>query len=140
MWAALRLCLQRVWDIFSPVRAAHSLGGEYQRYECGLNLSALTSETNTRARSAHCRVNVPVGNLEVDRSRRGGQEKVQPTACNVDALSDRSWSLTRLSKFCCRSSISSSFKRQSPYRIFNFLKRSKAMPKQKHVLWLQSFL
>jgi hypothetical protein len=125
MWA-MRLCPERVWDTPSLVPAAHRLGGEFQRSECGFSPRALASETNTRARSAHCRVNVPVGNLEVDRSRRGGTEKVQPTACDVDTLSDRSWSLTRLSKFCFRSTTSPSFKRQSPYRIFNFLKRSEA--------------
>jgi hypothetical protein len=115
MWAALRICLKRVWDTPSLVLAAHRFEGEYQRSDCGLCLGALASETNTRARSTYCGTDISVGSLEVDRSRLGGTEKVQPAACDVDALSDRSWSLTRFSKSCCISSSPHSFERRSPH-------------------------
>ena len=64
---------------------------------CRLTCRAVSPETNQRAREAHCGSRVPVERLEGDRSGHGKTENVQPVTRDVDACSDGSASVTRLS-------------------------------------------
>ena len=96
-------CCRLKWN------SCYDLNGQELRSSCcRLNSAPVSSTTSPRTRAAHCGARVPVGDVEGDRSGCGETEYAQPPTRDIDACSDGSASVTRLSRLSVFSSVRSS--------------------------------
>jgi hypothetical protein len=96
-------CCRLKWNSFYDLN-----GQELRSTCCRLNSALVSSTTSPRTREAHCGARVPVGDVEGDRSGYGETEYAQPPTHDIDACSDGSASVTRLSRLSVFSSVRSS--------------------------------
>jgi hypothetical protein len=96
-------CFRLKWN------SCYDLNGQELRSSCcRLSSAPVSSMTSPRTRAAHCGARVPVGDVEGDRSGCGETEHAQPPTRDIDACSDGSASVTRLSRLSVFSSVRSS--------------------------------
>jgi len=96
-------CCRLEWNSFYDLN-----GQELRSSCCRLNSAPVSSTTSPRTRAAHCGARVPVGDIEGDRSGCGETMYVQPPTRDIDARSEGSASVTRLSRLSVFSSVRSS--------------------------------